>query len=227
MKKTPILFFISFFLSSLAFSASSNSEYIHNYLQKAGTCRNGAITDNWGYLVFDGQGRFAYSGIPATLAEYITAETNAGRIINDVCITERGNWFCVGAKINGVGYPDSMWLRIQDYLLQGDYITCVTFNDYGDWIVISNKHFCSSNNSIQNDIIKANEEYGFIRAATITNFAYIIVAERGSYSCGTIPPSLDDYLRNKQSFDIRYIKFTERGAWLVTDGYSQHAYAFY
>ena len=74
---------------------------------------------------------------------------------------------------------------------------------------------------------KANKKFGFIRAAAITNSAGIIIAERGFRTIGYIPPDLNDYLTNKQRFDIRYIKFTEIGSWLVTDGYSRYDYSLY
>jgi len=219
MKKLLVVFFISVVLNTFIFP-SSEGEFIHNYLERTGRCRNGTITDNWGYLIFDGQGKCAYSKIPKTLGEYIDNELDTGRTIDDVCITERGNWFCVGDKFGGVGYPDSMWAQIHEFLQQGDRVTCATFNDYGEWIVISDKHFASSDKSIQKVMRKASKEFGFIRAAAITNSACIIIAERGFRMIGYIPPDLHDYLKNKQSFDIRYIKFTERGSWLVTDGYS-------
>ena len=74
---------------------------------------------------------------------------------------------------------------------------------------------------------KANKKFGFIRAAAMTNSAAIIIAERGFRIIGDIPSDLHDYLKNKQSFDIRSIKFTERGSWLVTDGYSRYDYSLY
>ena len=226
MKKLSVVFFISIVLNTFVFP-SSEGEFIHNYLERTGTCRNGTITDNWGYLIFDGQGRIAYSGIPRTLRDYIEEEQDAGNSIDDVCITERGNWFCVGDKFGGVGYPNSMWSKIQELLRQGGRINCATFNDYGEWIVISDYHFASSDKSIEKEVSKANKKLGFIRAAAMTNSAGIIITERGVRTIGDIPPDLDDYLKNKQSFDIRYIKFTERGSWLVTDGYSRYDYSLY
>lgn len=226
MKKLSVVFFISVVLNTFVFP-SSEGDFIHNYLERTRTCRNGTITDNWGYLIFDGQERIAYSGIPRTLRDYIEEEQDAGRTIDDVCITERGNWFCVGDKFGGVGYPDSMWAQIHEFVRQGDRINCATFNDYDEWIVISNNHFASSDKSIQKVMRKANKEFGFIRAAAITNSAGIIIAERGFRIIGDIPPDLNDYLTNKQRFDIRYIKFTERGSWLVTDGYSRYDYSLY
>ena len=226
MKKLSVVFFISVVLNTFIFP-SSDGEFIHNYLERTRTCRNGTITDNWGYLIFDGQGKCAYSRIPRTLAEYIDNELDTGRTIDDVCITERGNWFCVGDKFGGVGYPDSMWAQIHEFVRQGDRVTCAAFNDYGEWIVISDNHFASSDKSIQKVMRKASKEFGFIRAVAMTNSAGIIIAERGFRIIGDIPPDLHDYLKNKQRFDIRSIKFTERGSWLVTDGYSRYDYSLY
>lgn len=114
--------------------------------------------------------------------------------------------------------------KMSELLQQGDHITCIAFNYFGDWIVISDNHFLGSNDSIHQNIIEARNRYGFIRSVDMTNYGYIIVAEKGFREVGLIPPDLDDYLTNKQSFDIHCIKFTERGSWLVTDGDSQYAY---
>lgn len=170
MKKLSVVFFISVVLNTFVFP-SSDGEFIHNYLERTGRCRNGTITDNWGYLIFDGHGDCACSGIPRTLYHYIEEEQDAGRTIDDVCITERGNWFCVGDRCGGVGYPDSMLAQIHEFLQQGDRVTCATFNDYGEWIVISDNHFASSDKSIQKEMRKTNKKFGFIRAAAMTNSA--------------------------------------------------------
>lgn len=78
MKKLPILLFISFFLSmSMLTAASSHADYIHSYLENFRICRTGAITDNYGYLVFN-QNTAVYSEIPKGLADYLDKELSAG-----------------------------------------------------------------------------------------------------------------------------------------------------
>lgn len=176
MKKLPILLFISFFLSmSMLTAASSHADYIHSYLENFRICRTGAITDNYGYLVFN-QNTAVYSGIPKGLADYLDKELSAGNYIEDVCITEGGAWICVGDNIQGYEYPPSLWGKISELLRQGDHITCITFNDFGDWMVVSNNHFSSSNNFIQQTMLETSNEYGFIQSVAMTNYNCIIIA---------------------------------------------------
>lgn len=227
MKKTVLFFIISLFVSFSIFSQSSDSDYIHEYLSKESSCKSGAITDTYGYVILSGRKYAAWSGIPRSLAEYLQNELNAGRVIDDICLTEKGSWYCVGDKLYGEGCPQSMHDEISEYLKKGDRINCVTFNDYGEWMVITDNHFSASDDYILDIMKEVSKKYGFIHAASMNNQGLIIVGNDGFQSKGNIPDSLDKYLRYDQSFDIKYIKFTENGSWLVTDGYSKYAYSLY
>ena len=227
MKKLFFVLAFVFYTLFSVFAQSSNSNFIHDYLTKNPSCKSGALTDYSGYIILSGKNTAAWSGIPQSLIDYLNNEYYAGRTVDDVCLTERGNWFCVGDKLYGQGYPQSMWTKMDDFLCQGDRINCITFNYYGEWIIITDKHFCASDNSIQDLMMEASKSYGFIHTASMNNSGLIIVGNDGFKSRWYIPDSLDKYLRYDQSFYIKYIKFTEKGSWLVTDGYSRYCYSLY
>ncbi len=208
-----------------AYAQSDNSNYIHNWLERYKACKSGAVTDNAGYVILYDKNYAVYAGIPQTLINYLQAEAESDRTIDDVCLTERGSWFCVGDKLYGDGYPHSMWNKMSELLNSGDRITCLSFNDYGAWMLITDKHISASDGDLQNLLIEVKNQYGFIRSVSVNNTGIIVVADGGFRSRGKIPDSLDYYLRYQQSFDIRYIKFTNNGSWLVTDGYSRYWYS--
>ena len=51
MKKLLVVFFISVVLNTFIFP-SSEGDFIHNYLERTRTCRNGTITDKIGDTSF-------------------------------------------------------------------------------------------------------------------------------------------------------------------------------
>ena len=221
MKKTILLMVALLSLSVCAFSQQyvspqSNADYIHNFLTEAQSCKTGAVTDNFGYIVVTGNNRFAYAGAPQDLVDYLSDYSGD---IWDVCVTERGSWFVLGStRLWGERCPQAMINEINSYVNQGDVVTCATFNDYGDWIVITDKHWSASNQSLSKLMKDTQNKYGFIRSASMTNTNAIIVAENGVRSLDTVPSQLDDYLTNNQTFDIWFIKFTDKGSYLITDG---------
>ena len=216
---------LKFFIVISAYSQSDNSKYIHNWLERYRTCKSGAVTDNAGYVILYDKNYAVWAGIPQSLVNYLQAEADSGRMIDDVCLTERGSWFCVGDNLQGYGYPTSMYNKMSELLNGGDRITCMSFNDYGEWMVITDRHISASNDDLYKLLIDVKNKYGFIRSVSINNTGTFVVADDGFRSIGKIPDSLDYYLRYQQSFDIRYIKFTSNGSWLVTDGYSAYYYS--
>lgn len=218
-------FLIVFILATISiFAQSDASNYVHDFMQKLGYCKSGAITDNYGYVILYDRNSAVWAGIPQSLADYLKAEYDSGRTIDDVTITEQGNWLCLGDNIQCSGAPQKMWNKMEDFLEQGDRINCVTFNDYGDWIIITDKHFLGSDEYITNVLIETKNKYGFIRTASMNNAGFIIVGNDGFVKIGNIPDDLAKYLRYEQTFDIKYIKYTEKGSWLLTDGNSRYQY---
>jgi hypothetical protein len=212
-------------VSVAVFSQSSNGLYIHQFLTTENSCKTGAVTDRGGYVVVTAENKIAYTtGIPLSL---VTCFNEWEGDIWDICLTESGSWFIVGNNLRGEGCPQAMMSEIDNFLDQGDTVISVTFNDYGEWIVITDNHFSASNQQLRQLLEKTNNTYGFIRSASMTNNNAIVVGKGGIMTLQPIPRELDKYLSTMQTFDIQLIKFSDGGAYLVTDGENAAHYNLY
>lgn len=227
MKKNFLALGIAFLAAAAIFAQSANSNYIHQFMLQNQSCKGGAITDNQGYVLLCGRDGYSWSGIPTSLHNYLNGEFAAGRIVDDVCITEGGKWYAVGTKLTGNGAPQSLYNKVNEFLNYGDRILGVTFNDKNEWIVISDGHFTASDDSIMSLMRETYNQYGSISAAWLTNSGLIIVADSGIKWRGNVPQKLVDYLRYSRTFHIANIKFTESGSCLVTDGNHYYWYDLY
>ena len=65
--------------------------------------------------------------------------------------------------------------------LRDDNILSACFNDRGEWVVITDKHYSYSNETIKNFILKAEELYEEVYYAYITNYGMIACCKNGVY----------------------------------------------
>ena len=124
-----------------------------------------------------------------------------------------------------LGYPDAFLKKLEQYRtgdLRDDNILSACFNDRGEWVVITDKHYSYSNETIKNFILKAEELYEEVYYAYITNYGMIACCKNGVYY-KNIPSNLAEALK-KLTFKPKVIKFTDNGLYLITDGESQNYY---
>ena len=77
----------------------------------------------------------------------------------------------------------------------GDYITCVSFNDYNDWGVLGINGFYASP-AVQQYMENARDVYGHIKYVNITNDAVIVSCENGQFcSVGWSVPLVNNLLK--------------------------------
>ena len=94
---------------------------------------------------------------------------NDGEYIDDVQLTEKGDWLILYGDC-GVVYnnlPDGLVEMINYYNENRMVITTITFNDYGDWIIIAWDGFTASSTDIK-DLIKNGQ--GGIRRVDLRAF---------------------------------------------------------
>lgn len=204
--------------TGLLFAASDNSNYVHNWVTRNGVCKNGAISDNHGYVITYGVNGATWSGIPNDLADAIREESNAGRRIDDIIITENGGWYLVGGKLRGKGFPTEFGNKISEAVRIGDVVLSVCFNDEGDWVIVANNHIYASDDNILQWIKQYQNQYGYVESVYISNNGGMIaIYDYGWAAKGPVPQGLTDYLNNNWNFDPVYAKFTDNGSWIVTD----------
>ena len=171
---------------------------------------------------------YAYTGsTPSKLKKRIEEANSSNAEITDINITENGNYVIIlgGSGYWTLGYPDAFLKKLEQYRtgdLRDDNILSACFNDRGEWVVITDKHYSYSNETIKNFILKAEELYEEVYYAYITNYGMIACCKYGVYY-KNIPSNLAEALK-KLTFKPKVIKFTDNGLYLITDGESQNYY---
>lgn len=207
---------------------SSYMSYITEAINKWGKCRTGAITMYGAGVGVYGNSGYAYTGsTPSKLKKRIEEANSSNAEITDINITENGNYVIIlgGSGYWTLGYPDAFLKKLEQYRtgdLRDDQILSACFNDKGEWVVITDKHYSYSNETIKNFILKAEELYGEVCYAYITNYGMIACCKNGVYY-KNIPSNLAEALK-KLTFKPKVIKFTDNGLYLITDGESQNYY---
>lgn len=175
-----------------------------------------------------GNSGYAYTGsTPSKLKKRIEEANSSNAEITDINITENGNYVIIlgGSGYWTLGYPDAFLKKLEQYRtgdLRDDNILSACFNDRGEWVVITDKHYSYSNETIKNFILKAEELYEEVYYAYITNYGMIACCKNGVYY-KNIPSNLAEALK-KLTFKPKVIKFTDNGLYLITDGESQNYY---
>ena len=207
---------------------SSYMSYITEAINKWGKCRTGAITMYGAGVGVYGNSGYAYTGsTPSKLKKRIEEANSSNAEITDINITENGNYVIIlgGSGYWTLGYPDAFLKKLEQYRtgdLRDDNILSACFNDRGEWVVITDKHYSYSNETIKNFILKAEELYEEVYYAYITNYGMIACCKNGVYY-KNIPSNLAEALK-KLTFKPKIIKFTDNGLYLITDGESQNYY---
>lgn len=213
------------YLNSLA---GSHMSYIKEAINGWGKCRIGAITEYGAGVGIYGDYGYAYTGsTPSKLKKRIKEAYDDKSKITDINITENGNYVIIlnGAGYWTLGYPERFPKKLEELRvgdLSDDKVLSACFNDKGEWVIISDKHYIYSNESIKNFITKAEDLYGAVNYAYITNKGMIACCKHGVYY-RNIPSNLAEALK-KLTFKPKVIKFTDNGLYLITDGESQYWY---
>ena len=148
----------------------------------------------------------------------------ANELIDDVQLTESGKWLILygdnGFRWNEI--PSSLEAQLKKYNNDGEVITSATFNDDGDWIVITTNYFCASDAEVQNWLKEGNQKYGKIWAACVTDDAAVVVYENGYQFLGEIPESLQKAL-DETELDVYRLKVSG-DSWFFADQEGTYQY---
>lgn len=181
--------------------------------------RNVAITDTGGDLALNGKNDYAYTaGIPQALADALEKYHDDDDYIDDVQLTEDGEWLILVGK-NGCQWsniPSKLESKLRQWNEAEETITSITFNDDGDWIAVSTDHVASSSTDMDDWIKEGIETHGQLWAAHLTNDACVLCFENGYKFLGNVPQKLKDALKATK-YDVYRIKFTKEGSYFFAD----------
>lgn len=132
MRRTAfIMALMTVFTVSLFAQNSRGRNYIKQNISEWGGCRNVAITDTGGDLALNGKNDYAYTaGIPQALADALEKYHDDDDYIDDVQLTEDGEWLILVGK-NGCQWsniPSELESKLRQWNEAEETITSVTFN---------------------------------------------------------------------------------------------------
>lgn len=191
-------------------------------IDKNAACKNGCLIGSGKGVVVVGKNSYACEGIPNTIKNILEQYKRNGSRINDIAITPSGKYVIIEENN---GYSNSTGLPELDKELNRansarENIRSVSLSDNGSWAVISDQHYTSA--GYFQEIEYARKKYGEVYSVSMTNKGVIICCHKGVYY-KNIPKVVSDNL--SQLYWIpKYIKFTDGGLLLATDGKSTYWY---
>lgn len=204
------------------------SETLQDYINKEKRAKTGAISSKGkGVIVYGTNGLFR-DQIPEEFRDTLLAINKRGKVIQDVAMSNDMKYYCVVYDKNKffTNGPQSFKNKLSEFRDNNEELQCVSINDKGESVVMTDKHYwCSSQEKF--DFIKdAGKKYGYIYSACLSNNGIVVCAEKGIYF-KNVPPKVYErmvnVLKNKK-FKIKVVKFTDAGTCLITDGEKQYAY---
>lgn len=215
------LFFIGMFLllSDSAFGQSFLKELsrLRERMEEHGACKNVVITRNHGVVALFGVNGFAHIGCQDVLEDALMGLNLDYDQINDIQLTEKGRWL-VQFGVNGIRWndiPQKMEDKLWEYNSEEKDITCATFAENEDWIVVTPDEFAASDSFIYNWLEKGSKKYGTLLTAHITDDAMIAVYSNGCQFSGKVPKDMKKAIE-ETDLKVYRVKITEN-YWFFAD----------
>ncbi len=216
---------VTLLLVALSAAAQNNGrEYIRNAINGWGECRNVAITRTNGDLAIYGNNGTARSSCPSQLNDKLIELNEQHCYIDDVCLTENGNWVILYDDNcfwwNGI--PSALENKLRQFNNAGEKVTSVTFNDNGEWIVVTTEHIAASPSDIQDWLLEGCSDYGALWSCHMTEDGIVAVYENGYKYRGSVPDAFRTALR-EADVDVYRAKFAGQ-SWFYADKDGNYQY---
>lgn len=187
-------------------------------------CRTGAITENERGVAIYGENGYVFTGaIPESMKTAIRNCNDRSQHIVDLTVTDSGYWCVVWDRNNYDGnLPTEMSNMLRQYKRDGEEIYSVSICENGNFAIVTDKHYYASHETDNANMKRAAEKFGTIYSCCVTNRGIIVCCSRGVYY-KDIPNNIETAMK-KQSFRIKYAKYTDSGTYLITDGDKRRAW---
>lgn len=209
---------------------AQRSKYGRNQLRKAinkwGECNNGTLSLGHGAVaLYGGNGYFCSATVDNRISSKLKSINNSGGNIQDVNITENGNFIIIynnGESWYGV-LPSALKSALDDYTY-GTKFKSVSFNESGTYAITTSDGF-KSNNTIYQSFYDDNvNEYGELLSVNICGDGAVFCYSDGARYCGRIPNKVETAIRNFSN-TARFVKFNKHGDYLICSKYGSYAYS--
>lgn len=187
---------------------SQSRTAIRNSIEAHGKCKNVVLTNTKGNLMLYDKYGCVRNGLPKSLDKLLSQLIKEKRNIKDVVVSESGQWLVLygdnGCKWSS-GIPTGLKNKIREYNRNKERISTAVFNDNGDYIIVSDKHFAASDNDLTTYLKEGTDVYGPLWTVCLTNDGFIAVYENGYRFNGNIDDNLRQALR-ETNIDVYRLK---------------------
>lgn len=205
------------------------SKYGRNQLRKAiqkwGECNNGTLSLEHGAVAIYGRnGYFCSAAVDDRISSKLKSINKDGGTINDVNITENGNFIIVYNDKEWYGVLPSALKSALDEYSYGTKFKSISFNESGTYAITTSNGF-KSNNAIYQSFYDENvDEYGKLYSVNICGEGAVFCYSDGARYCGRIPNEVETAI-HRFSHTAKYVKFNKHGDYLICDDYGSYSYS--
>lgn len=208
---------------------AQRSKYGRNQLRKAikkwGECNNGTLSLEHGAVALYGSnGYFCSAAVDDRISSKLKSINKSGGTINDVNITENGNFIVVYNDKEWYGVLPSGLKSALDEYSYGTKFKSISFNESGTYAITTSDGF-KSNNSIYQSFYDENvDDYGELYSVNICGDGAVFCYSDGTRYCGRIPNEVESAIRSF-SHTAKFVKFNKHGDYLICDKYGSYSYS--
>lgn len=205
-------------------TAKNDRSYIRSSINSWNSCNNGSLTCSNGAVACYGTSGYAYTGgIPENLKTKLKEINSSYGTINDINITDGGYYIIVWDNDKWYGYlPQALVDKLRS-LSSFTTFRSISFNDSGEYIIVTSDGFYTSSNTYQRFYEQKKEELGDLYSANIWQNGAVFCFEKGPTYCGTIPKNVATDM-NTLSFYPKFVKFNHRGDYLMCSSSGNYKY---
>lgn len=192
-----------------------------------GECKGGAVSNSYGIVALYGDnGYCTTSDVPESLKQTLNSINNQKKEIKDVTITQNGSWLVLYDTDRCIfsGIPISLKTKLNS--LENENVWSVSFNDNGDWVVITDLKIHCSNATINTFLKETMHSKGNILSVTVSETGLIACCENGFSIYGAVPTSVVNEA-NTANFIPKFIKFDNYGNYLICSKTSSYKYCLF
>ncbi|MBQ9355871.1 MAG: hypothetical protein IJT98_01055 [Prevotella sp.] len=200
-------------------------EPLRRAIQRWGNCKNVAITRTNGDVALNGRNNYVVSAVPQELSSKLRELKRGGHLIDDVTLTENGNWVILWDTNDATwssGLPQRLIDKINEYHRNGYVVRSITFNDNGEWVIVSDEYYSASSSALERWLQGGTENYGKLWTVAVTDNGAVAVYDRGFRYRGNVPEELKQALR-ETSYDVYRLKYAG-SSWFFADNEGNFRY---
>lgn len=215
--------------SAIGNTVQRNNKYGRNQLRKSinkwGECKNGSLSLEHGAVAIYGNNGYFYSAsVDNRISSKLKSINSSRGTINDVNITENGNFIIVYNDCEWYGVLPSGLKSALDGYSYGTKFKSISFNESGTYAITTSNGF-QSNSSVYQAFYDDNmEEFGELLSVNICGDGAVFCYSDKTRYCGRIPDKVATAI-DRFSNTANFVKFNKHGDYLICSRYGSYSYS--